>query len=264
MGDPNPFKPDPRFANLYKDVTIPRPPTVSEEHFRRLPDFLQNSEGRERWKNRFSSDEQYQHSVKQYYRLITGIDDAIGKLVLALRNKDLYDKTHIFFTSDNGFFLGEHGLAGKWWGYEESIRTPPIFKPARKDRVGIVSAMTLNIDILPTLLELIGAPVPETNQGISLIPLIAGVSQKVRTDWFYEHLFEHPLIAKSEGIRTERYKYLKYLGKEKDGEFLFDLYHDPYEEINLAPKPDRRELLQLSRQKLERIKQSLSRAELKS
>lgn len=257
-GDPDPFKPDPKFSALYQQVTIPRPPTASEAHFQKLPDFLQTSEGRSRWQNRFASDEQYQYSVKQYYRLITGLDAAVGALVDALKSKNLYHNTHIFFTSDNGFFLGEHGLAGKWWGYEESIRTPLIFKPAGERVTGIVSSMTLNIDIYPTLMDLLGIEVPDHSQGKSLLPLITKMDYEFRDSWFYEHLFEHPAIAKSEGIRTEKYKYLQYLNEDNNGEFLFDLYNDPYEETNLIENPEYQTILQEIKQDLVRNKQQLA------
>lgn len=251
---PKPFKPQLRFAHLYKNVTIPRPSTATEEHFKRLPAFLQDSEGRERWELEFSNDELYQHSVKQYYRLITGLDEAVGNMVSILKNRDLYDKTCFIFTSDNGFFLGEHGLSGKWWGYEESIRTPLIIKPVDKPALQRVSAMTLNIDLYPTLLELAGLPVPESSQGVSLVPLFTGVSNTLRNEWFYEHLFEHPTIVRSEGIRTDRYKYLMYIDKQEEGEFLFDLYNDPYEENNLVGKAEYEHLLQSIRKKIRQMR----------
>jgi len=254
-GDPpDPFKPEPKFAKLYENVTIPRAATATEKHFERLPAFLRDSEGRERWKRRFSTDELYQHSVKQYYRLITGLDEAVGKIITQLKKKKLYSNTCIIFTSDNGFFLGEHGLAGKWWGYEESIRTPLIIKPAGKSVVPYVSAMTLNIDLHPTLLELAGLPIPEPVQGISLVPLLTAVSNKTRNEWFYEHLFEHPNIAKSEGLRTQRYKYLKYIDRQERGEYLFDLKNDPFEENNLVGQAKYELLLRTMREKLGKMR----------
>lgn len=257
-GDPDPFKPNAKFSHLYENITIPRPPTATEEHFKRLPAFLRDSEGRERWKQLFSNDGLYQYSVKQYYRLITGLDEAVGKMVSLLKKRQLYDKTCFVFTSDNGFFLGEHGLAGKWWGYEESIRTPLIIKPVDKPAVQRVSAMTLNIDLYPTLLELAGLPIPELVQGTSLVTLFTGASNNIRNVWFYEHLFEHPTIVRSEGIRTDRYKYLRYIDKQEEGEFFFDLYNDPFEEINLVGKAEYEHLLQLKRKKIGQMRIDLA------
>lgn len=256
--DPEPFKPDPKLAHLYEEVTIPRPPTATEEHFNQLPAFLQDSEGRRRWTRLFSNNKLYQHSVKQYYRLITGLDEAVGKVIATLKERDLYDKTCFIFTSDNGMLLGEHGLAGKWWGFEESIRTPLIIKPAVKPEVQGVSGMTLNIDLYPTLLELAGLPQSKSSQGISLISLMTGISNEIRTEWYYEHKFEHPGIPKSEGIRTDRYKYLRHIDNKGKEEFLFDLYNDPFEENNLAPSVEYEHLLRLNREKIIQMRLDLS------
>ena len=250
----DPFKPDPKFVHLYEKVTIPRPATATEEHFGRLPAFLRDSEGRERWKRRFSSNSLYQHSVKQYYRLITGLDEAVGKLISLLKKCNQYHNTCIIFTSDNGFFLGEHGLAGKWWGYEESIRTPLIIKPVKKPQVNRVYAMTLNIDLYPTLIELAGLPEPELAQGVSLVSLFNGMAKKTRNEWFYEHLFEHPRIVKAEGVRTDRYKYISYINKKDEGEYLFDLYNDPFEENNLVGETEHQELLKLMRKRMSQMR----------
>ncbi len=257
--DPEPFKSDPRFAHLYEEVTIPRPPTATEEHFNRLPAFLQHSEGRRRWKRLFSNDKLYQHSVKQYYRLITHLDEVVGKVVATLKKSDVYDKTCLVFTSDNGLLLGEHGLAGKWWAFEESIRIPLIIKPAVKPEVQRVPAMTLNIDLYPTLLELAGLPQSKLSQGISLIPLMAGASNKIRNEWYYEHMFEQPGIAKSEGVRTDRYKYLRHIDNQGKEEFLFDLYNDPFEENNLAGRVGYRRLLKLKRKKTTQMRIDFSK-----
>src|SRR5581483_5811088 len=113
---------DPRDEKLYADSTIPVPKTATEEHFNRLPDFVRSSEGRKRWQRRFATPEAYQKTVKDYYRLISGIDREVGRLREALAKHKLADNTVIVFASDNGFALGDRGLADKWHMYEESIR----------------------------------------------------------------------------------------------------------------------------------------------
>lgn len=252
------FKPKSKFVHLYENVTIPRPPTATEDHFQRLPNFLKDSEGRKRWERRFSTDELFQYTVKQYYRLITGLDEAVGSMVSQLKKRQLYDNTCIIFTSDNGFFLGEHGLAGKWWGYEESIRTPLIIKPAEKPTVQRVRAMTLNIDIYPTILDLASLPIPKMTQGISLVPILTGASKNTRMSWFYEHLFEHSGIAKSEGVRTERHKYLRYIDKREQEEYLFDLCSDPFEENNLVGLPEYEPTLNSFRKEIDKMRLKLA------
>ncbi len=240
-GDPWPFQPDPRYNNLFRDVTIPLPKTATEKHFRALPKFLQTSEGRVRWRIRFATYEMFQKSVKDYYRLIAGIDDAVGQILKKLQEKGLADNTVIIFTSDNGFFLGEHGLAGKWFAYEESIRLPlVIYDPRlpRERRGSRIPQMALNIDIAPTIFDLAGADIPDDVQGRSLVPLLRGESVPWRTEFFYEHLFEHPRIPKSEGVRTERWKYVRYVDFDPPYEQLFDLKTDAYEEHDLARDPN--------------------------
>jgi len=235
--DPHPFQPDPRYRDLYTGVTIPRPPSFTPQALAALPEFLRTSEARVRWKVRFADEAMFQKSVKDYYRLLTGVDDVVGRMVDTLKARGLADRTVIVFTSDNGFFLGEHGLAGKWFMYEESIRLPllvydPRLPGAARGRK--VDAMVLNIDMAPTILDLAGVARPTTMDGRSVMPLVRGERVKPREDWFYEHLFKHPRIPKSEDVRTERWKYVRFVEFDPPYEQLFDLKQDPLELHDLA------------------------------
>lgn len=149
----------------------------------------------------------------------------------------------IVFTSDNGFFLGEHGLSGKWLMHEESIRVPLIIRypklPARMKgrRLG---QMALNIDLSPTLLELAGLAIPPGTDGRSLKPLLTGERLDWRQDFFYEHHFDYGgRIPRTEGLRTVDWKYITYFDVEPPFEELYDLRRDPLEESNLATDPPR-------------------------
>ncbi len=169
-GDPRQFIYDRAYKNLYKDVTIPSPKTAERRYFEALPEFLQTSEARRRWQIRFSTPAKFQESVKSYYRLVTGVDVVIGKIRDELKRLSFDDNTIIMFTGDNGFYLGEYGLAGKWFPHEESIRVPlVIFDPrASRSRRGVsCEQMALNVDIAPTILELAGVKVPQQMQGRS-------------------------------------------------------------------------------------------------
>lgn len=256
-GAAEPFPPDPSHSALYENVTVPRAATATAAHFEQLPAFLKGSLGRELWEDFFGSDEGYQHSVKEYYRLVTGLDEAVGRVLSSLRDKGLYEQTCVVFTSDNGFLLGEHGLAGKWWGYEESIRTPLLIKLPGASLVRRVEAMTLNVDLCPTLLDLAGLPPPSGVQGLSLLPMLRGESERTRDAWLYEHLFEHPGIPPSEGVRTAHSKYLRFMNEGEGGELLFDLARDPFEETNLARDPAHRAALLEHRALLERLEREL-------
>ncbi len=240
--DARQFLYDPRDAGLYAKACIPVPRTASDRHFRNLPACVRESEGRRRWEIRFNTPDRFQESVKGYYRLIHGVDQAVGAVRNELSRRGLAGNTILIFTSDNGFFLGEHGLAGKWLMFEESIRTPLIVYDPREvaGRGGRrFEEMTLNIDLAPTILELAGLTPPAAMQGRSLWPFLSGRRPAVwRRDWFYEHRFRHPRIPQTEGLRTERWKYVRYVDREPVIEELYDLGQDSGEERNLI---DRRE-----------------------
>ncbi len=210
-----------------------------EAVFHALPDFLQNSEARVRWIARFSHNELYQHTVKDYYRLIVGLDELVGTVMEKLEDKHLAENTAIIFTSDNGFSLGDRGLAGKWFMYEESIRVPLVISDLRQHSSAPAhrSELVLNIDLAPTILDLAHVAAPPEMQGRSLVPLIEGESIPWRDEFFYEHRFRHPKIPMSEGIRTKRWKYVRYTSVKPVYEELFDLDDDPLERHNLVNDP---------------------------
>lgn len=255
--DPRQFVYDRAHANLYKDATMPVPETADPKYFEALPEFLQNSEARRRWQIRFATPEKYQESVKGYYRLITGVDFVTGEVRQELNRLNFDDNTVIIFTGDNGFYLGEHGLAGKWFPHEESIRVPLIVYDPRapKKRRGVtVEQLALNVDIAPTILQLAGLPVPEEMQGRSLVPLLKGQKPKWRTEFFYEHRFEHKTIAKSEALHTQRYKYARYI--DFGYEELYDLKNDPHETTNLATYEKHQPTLESLRKRCDELREA--------
>ena len=233
--DPRQFIYDRAYKDLYKDTIIPVPEKADTHYFEALPEFLRTSEARRRWDIRFSTPQKFQESVKSYYRLIYGVDVVIGRIREQLKQLDFDDNTVLMLIGDNGFYLGEYGLAGKWFPHEESIRVPlVVFDPrvGNKLRGRTLDQVALNVDIAPTILELAGIKPPEQMQGCSLVPLLKGKKLKWRTEFFYEHPFEHKTIAKTEALRTQNYKYARYI--DYDYEELYDLKLDPDETINLA------------------------------
>ena len=192
---------DPALADLYTGADLPAlPDTFTKECFENLPSFLQDSLNGlsrkahdDRWGERrdpaFPAEQ-----AAQYFRLITGLDAAVGKIRSALRTRGLDRDTVIIFTSDNGHFLYEQGLIGKWLMYEPSIRVPflvldPRLPQAVRGRRLRETALT--IDVAPTILSLAGADVPAEMQGRDLSPLLRGQKPSWREDWFYEHC--HPI-----------------------------------------------------------------------
>lgn len=234
--DPRQFLADPRDEHLYRDTRMPIPKTMDSRAIENLPIEVQGSEARRRFAVRFSTPELYQRSVRNYYRMITGIDRSVGELVAALEKRGLRDNTVIIYTSDNGFYLGEHGLAGKWFMHEESLRVPLVIHDPRPGAVrgARFEQMALNIDCAPTMLELAGLAPPPAMQGRSLAPWLRGQRPSWRSEFFGEHLFDHEWIPKSEGIRTAQWKYARYLNIPGNPEEMYDLAADPLEETNLA------------------------------
>jgi arylsulfatase A-like enzyme len=240
--DPRQFLPEPEDEGLYREVEFPLPRTAQPGAISRLPLEVHRSENRRRWAVRFSTPELYQQSVRAYYRLITGVDRAVGRIVELLRKQGLERDTVIVYSSDNGFFLGEHGLAGKWLMREESIRVPLIvFDPRAPEAARGLRRreMALNIDLAPSILRRAGIEPPASMQGRDLTPLLEGRAPPWRQEWFYEHPFRaNGWIAHTEGVRTERWKYTRYLSSAPPFEELFDLAADPLEERNLAVAPE--------------------------
>ena len=234
-----------RYKDLYEDIGIPVPKTAASGYWNSFPDFFRTDQNiaRQRWYGFFSSEELFQKSAKDYYRLITGLDEAVGKIRKKLQTLGLADNTIIIYTSDHGFSLGEHGMMGKWYGFDAGIRVPLIiYDPRYHDLHGIENtSIALNIDIAPTILSMAGLSAPSRMQGVNLIDMTCGKNPE-RTSFFYEHtVFNTPLLPKVEGVVTKTMKYMIYT--EHDYESLYDLVMDPDESINLAGDPAYRDAL---------------------
>ena len=133
-GGPPRFMVQEKFKNLYQNVIIPTPETADPKYWNSFPDFFKNNKNiaRIRWKPLFLTPELAQETTKNYCCLVTGIDAVIGNMVAKLEKLGIADNTIIIFIGDNGFCLGEHGLEGKWFGHEESIRVPLIVYDPRQ------------------------------------------------------------------------------------------------------------------------------------
>jgi len=260
-GQPREYVPDLRDEALYADVTIPLPALATQEAFERLPASVQKSEGRKRWGWRFDTPEKAQRILRDYYRLITGVDREVGRIRETLAEQGFDENTVIVFTSDNGYALADRGLADKWYMYEEDIRIPFVIYDPRvpvAERHAVYDQMVLNVDLAPTLLDLAGVSVPEDMQGRSLKPFINHqVPKNWRTEFFYEHVTEAKRIPPSEGIRTERWKYLRWTHEDPVQEELYDLKADPLEETNLVDQPEAAGMLKELRQKWDAERKAL-------
>lgn len=224
--------------HLYRDAVIPAPRNSEPAFFAAQPDFIRNSLGRERWRWRFNTPSKYQAMMKGMYRMVSGVDQVVGRIRSALRDAGLDRNTVLVFTSDNGMFFGERGLSDCWLLYEESLRVPLLVLDPRGGAGGIVrEEMVLNIDLAPTFLTLAGIEIQKSLpvDGRSMIPLLREKNgEGWRKDFLCEHLFEHAKIPRSEGVRTRRWKYIRYIDQVPVREELYDLHTDPSERVNLA------------------------------
>jgi len=233
------FLPQPESLSLYEGIEIPVPTNATQASWERLPDFFTSeNEGRNRWRWRFDTPEKYQSMMKNYYRLATEVDTTSGRILKELEAQGVLENTLVIFTTDNGYYHAEHGLADKWYPHEESIRVPLIIKdprmsPSRKNTTN--DQMTLNVDLASTILTAAGIAPPERMQGRDLSPLyLAGNKPQWRNEFFYEHptLGDADFIPASEALVRLDWKYFYW--PEQDVEQLFHLQTDPHEEKDLA------------------------------
>lgn len=241
----------PSSDGLYDGVEIPAPRLSSPEIFNAMPDFLKSSENRARFFWCCDATDKYQRNMRAYYRMISGVDSAIGRILSALRRLKLDDNTVVIYAADNGYYMGDRGFSGKWSHFEQSLRIPLIVRDPRlpasaKGRV--VDAMALNIDISATLHDFAGLTSPSRQQGRSLRAMLqpgaaSDAATAARTDFLCEHLWSTPTIPRWEGVRDTRYVYARYFGVSPAYEFLHDLQTDPDELVNLARDPAQQDVL---------------------
>jgi len=202
----------------------------------------------------------YQHFIKDYLRCIASVDDNVGRLLDYLQQAGLKDNTIVIYTSDQGFFLGDHDWFDKRFMYEESLRMPFLISYPGRIKPGTVNdRMILNVDFAPTFLECAGLPVPPDIQGRSFVPLLSGKRPK---DWrksMYYRYYHYPgdhQVQQHYGVRTERYK-LIYFHRINQWE-LFDLKNDPRELHNVYADPGYAGTVRKLKGELDRLRTELN------
>jgi arylsulfatase A-like enzyme len=264
--------PPERFATEFNDIEVPVPRTFEDklegrpEALRRakmaiadMPDFRRRGVP-EDLPPEVRKKRNLEELVKNYYRTLLGVDENVGRVLRFLDENDLAKNTVVVFTSDNGFFLGEHGLYDKRLMYEPSIRVPLLVRyPARLAPRVDAEHMVLNIDVAPTLLALAGIPAPHAMQGRSFAPLLEGKDAAWRDDFLYE-FFEYPdadhCVMKHRGIRTKRWQLIHFF-EEPQGWELYDLETDPDETTNLFGERKHRAIEARLRDRLAAIRREL-------
>ncbi|MBR1683315.1 MAG: sulfatase [Bacteroidaceae bacterium] len=207
----------------------------------------------------------YQRYMRDYAKVVHELDVQVGRVLDYLEEKGLLDNTLVVYTSDQGFYMGEHGWFDKRFMYEESLSTPLVMRlPKGYERRGDIDEMVQNIDYAPTFLDLAGAAIPEDIQGVSLLPLLKGKDatkqdkQAIRhwRDAIYYHYYEYPAehdVRRHYGIRTDRYKLIHFYGHDVNAWELFDLKEDPREMHNLYGQPGMEKLQRQLHERLEAL-----------
>ncbi len=283
-----PFTPAPRHANLFNNIELPYPLTFNDDYAtRRVAGLAQDmkfdislaGDYEDLPKELIAYEKKkwiYQRFVNDHYRAVVGIDENLGRVLYYLDNSGLMDNTIIIYTSDNGFFLGEHGWYDKRFMYEPSLRIPLVIRHPGIGTAGqVIEQMVLNVDFAPTILDIAGVPVPEVMHGKSLLPLLNGEHP---ADWrrsiyyaYYEdswrlagfkqedlgnpdfQYFTAHRVGPHRGVRTDHYKLIEYYTEGGDYWELFDLNTDPDELINLYGESGHEDITQELTQELRRL-----------
>ncbi len=187
----------------------------------------------------------FQRYAKNYLRCVRGVDDSVGKIQDALKELKLDKNTVVIYSSDQGFYIGDHGWYDKRWMYEESLKMPLIVKwPGVTEPGSRATQMVQNLDYAQTFLEMAGAEIPKDMQGMSLVPILKnGKAENWRKSIYY-HYYEFPsvhMIPRHYGIRTERYKLMHFYQFGNEWE-MYDLKEDPDELKNIYGKSGKEKL----------------------
>ena len=237
--------------HVLENVTVPDANISSDEDYNKLPQLVKDGFNRLRWYWRYDTPEKYQHSVKGYFRMLAGIDNEIAKIRTKLEAKGIADNTIIVLMGDNGFFLGERQISGKWLMYDNSLKVPLIIYDPRNKEHKDVEQMALNIDVPSTILDFAGVEAPKSWHGKSLKPFINEKNVNLERDTILiEHLWDFKNIAPSEGVRTQEWKYFRYVD-DKSIEELYNLKDDPRETNNLIHDEQYQDVLNNLRAKCE-------------
>ncbi|MEX2217021.1 MAG: sulfatase/phosphatase domain-containing protein [Phycisphaeraceae bacterium] len=278
------WQPGPKYHAMFKDEKIPEPETLFDDYEGRasparkqdmtiektmtaldlklVPPRNLNEEQLKAWHEAYDAENEalkkanltgkdlvrwrYQRYAKDYLKCVAAVDDGIGEVMGYLKAAGLEENTIVIYTTDNGWYIGEHGWFDKRWMYEESLRVPLLVKWPGTVKPGSVNKdMVSNVDFAATMLEMAGAENPGDLHGKSLVPILKG---NTPADWrktFYYHYYEFPgahSVAKHYGVRSERHKLIHYytvgsggVGGEWE---LFDLEKDPDEMRSVYDDPN--------------------------
>lgn len=201
----------------------------------------------------------YQRYMTDYSKTIKSLDENVGRVLDYLEENDMMENTIIIYTSDQGFYMGEHGWFDKRFMYEESMSTPLVMHlPSHLKKRGNINLLAQNIDFAPTMLDIAGAEIPDDIQGVSLLPLLK--DEVKPEDWrksLYYHYYEFPaehMVKRHYGVRTDRYKLIHFYNDIDTWE-LYDLKNDISEMHNLYGQPEYAEITKELKAELKRLQE---------
>lgn len=281
-----PWFPDEEHAGMYLDEKIPEPPTLHDDYSNRssAAEAAEMRVGRHSEPVDLNCEVQqdlpedelrswaYQRYIKDYLRVVASIDDNVGRLLDYLDETGLAENTIVIYTSDQGFFLGDHGWYDKRFFYEESLRMPFIMRyPGEVEPGKVNDDITLNVDVAPLLLDYAGVEVPDDMQGRSFRNnLLGGTPDDWREAMYYRYWMHkaHHNVYAHYGVRTDRYKLIYYyneacgqpgaVDESYDPEWeLFDLEEDPHELNNVYHDSDYVEVVEELTERLDRLQNEL-------
>jgi len=289
------WDPGPKYFNMYDDVTIPEPDNLFDDYSNRgraakeqdmsiektmnrrdlklVPPRNLTPEQKKLWDAAYNPKNEafekanlqgkelvrwkYQRYIKDYLRCIASVDENVGRLLDYLDQSGLTENTIIFYTSDQGFYLGDHGWFDKRFMYEESLRMPLLVRCPKEIKPGSVNEdIVLNLDFAPTFLDFAGIDKPEDMQGRSIRPLLR---RKTPKDWrksMYYHYYEYPAVhsvKRHYGVRTDHYKLIHFYHDIDEWE-LYDLQKDTREMNNVFNDPAYADTVKKLKVELQRLR----------
>lgn len=241
----SPVQPAKRHKGIYKNKHYPLPATyyqTLDEDYKKLewPEWVKKQ--RYSWHGvdyLYHSYQNIEEIVQTYCETLMAVDESVGSVMKYLKDNNLENNTMVIYMGDNGFSWGEHGLIDKRHFYEESVKVPFLVYAPSIFKGGVtIEDMEQNIDIAPTILEAAGLKKPAYMPGKSFIQLLKGDTTEWRDKIFYEYYWEYdfPMTPTVYGVRTDNYKYIRYMGIWDQNE-LYDIKNDPNEIHNLINDP---------------------------
>lgn len=244
------------YKSVYDRMSPEEKATWDKTLERRLKEYENNNMTKEelvRWK--------YQQYMQDYCSTVAALDENVGRLLDYLEETGQIDNTIIVYTSDQGFYLGEHGWFDKRFMYEESFSTPLLVRYPKKIKAGSqTDALAINIDFAPTFLDYAGVEIPADMQGRSLRPVLECTEKEGPKEWrdaVYYHFYEYPsehAVKRHTGVRTDKYKLIHFYNNIDEWE-LYDMENDPAEMQNLANNPEYADVLATMKQRLKELQE---------